>query len=205
MSLSELTINGFTDIVASSAPSPGGGSVAALAGSLAAALAGMVAALTEGKEKYAAYQDEMSSVLKESHVLQCQLTELIDRDSSSFALYMQALSLPKGTPAEKAIRSERMQDGLKTAALVPMETAEASFKVFPLAETVLQHGNSNAVTDALVSVLLARAAVLGALLNVRINLSSIRDEEFTQTLRDRADVLEKEANDYERRLMEKRP
>lgn len=101
--------------------------------------------------------------------------------------------MPKSTEEEKAARRAAMQDGLKAAAQVPLSVARASCRILPLARTVVARGNANAVTDGLVAAMMARTAVLGALFNVKINLSSIRDEEFTGALAEEAARLEREA------------
>ncbi|MCD8330816.1 MAG: cyclodeaminase/cyclohydrolase family protein [Lachnospiraceae bacterium] len=191
--LKNLTVEDFIQITSSDAPAPGGGSISALAGALAAALAEMVARLTVGREKYAASEEEMQRVIREAQAIRLELTEAIDKDSASFNQYMDALSLPKSTEEEKAVRRAAMQEGLKAAARVPMAVAEAAVRVLPLAELAVTRGNTNAVTDGLVATMMARSAVLGALFNVKINLSSIRDEEFVAGMSGRVAELEQEA------------
>lgn len=199
--LKDYTVEGFVDITGSDAPAPGGGSVAALAGALGAALAGMVANLTIGKKKYADAEEEMKEIAPKAAELQKELVACIDRDSSSFNLYMDALGLPKDTEEQKAVRKQKMQDGLKAAAQVPLECAQTAAKIFPLAEAVVQRGNKNAVTDGLVASMMARTAVLGALLNVRINLGSIKDEAFVADLAAKCDALEHEAVESEKKIL----
>ena len=199
--LKDLTVDEFVQITSSDEPAPGGGSVSALAGSLAAALAEMVARLTAGREKYAAAEEDMQKVLKEAAAIKDQLLEAIQKDSSSFEQYMQALSLPKNTEEEKAARRAAMQEGLKAAAQVPMSVARAAAQILPLAQTVVAKGNANAVTDGLVASMMARTAVLGALFNVKINLSSIKDEAFTQAMAQEAAKLEQAAIEGEQEIL----
>ena len=187
--LKDQTIQEFLDITASSAPAPGGGSVAALAGALGAALAGMVAELTVGREKYRDSEEAMQQVRREAEGLRQELLLAIDKDSESFTQYMEALAMPKNTEEEKAARRAAMQEGLKAASLVPFAVAETAAKLMPLAKTASEFGNPNAVTDALVSAMMARSAVLGAILNCRINLASIKDEGFVAEMNAKADAL----------------
>ncbi|MCJ7837187.1 cyclodeaminase/cyclohydrolase family protein [Cuneatibacter sp. NSJ-177] len=199
--LKDLTVEGFVQITSSDEPAPGGGSVSALAGALGAALAEMVARLTTGREKYADAEEAMQLVLKEAAQIKEELLLAIQKDSSSFEQYMTALSMPKSTEEEKAARRAAMQDGLKAAAQVPMSVARTAGRILPLARLAVTQGNSNAVTDGLVATMMARTAVLGALFNVRINLSSIRDEAFTSAMAEEADRLEAEALKGEQEIL----
>ena len=197
--LKDLTIEEFAKVTASDAPAPGGGSVAAAAGSLAAALAEMVANLTIGKEKYAEAENEMRELAEKGQAIREKLIADIQRDSSSFNLYMAALRMPKDTEEEKAARREAMQRGLKEA--VPLSVAETASEIFPLAEAAVARGNANAVTDGLVSAMMARTAVLSALLNVKINLNSIKDEAFRADMEKQVKGLEKTASEYEAKIL----
>lgn len=191
--LKDLSAEEFAARTASAAPVPGGGSVAALAGALSAALAEMVASLTVGREKYASVEEEMQQLLQAGGALREELMEGIRKDSESFGGYMAALKLPRETEEEKEIRREAMQAGLKEAACAPMAIAEAAARIFPIARAVVEKGNSAAVSDGLISAMLARTAVLAALLNVKINLGSIRDEEYVRETAERVRELEQQA------------
>ena len=195
--LKDLTIEEFAKVTASDAPAPGGGSVAAAAGSLAE----MVANLTIGKEKYAEAENEMRELAEKGQAIREKLIADIQRDSSSFNLYMAALRMPKDTEEEKAARREAMQRGLKEAAVVPLSVAETAAEIFPLAEAAVARGNANAVTDGLVSAMMARTAVLSALLNVKINLNSIKDEAFRADMEKQVKGLEKTASEYEAKIL----
>ena len=199
--LKDLTIEEFAKVTASDAPAPGGGSVAAAAGSLAAALAEMVANLTIGKEKYAEAENEMRELAGKGQAVREKLIADIQRDSFSFNLYMAALRMPKDTEEEKTARREAMQRGLKEAAMVPLSVAETAAEIFPLAEAAVARGNANAVTDGLVSAMMARTAVLSALLNVKINLNSIKDEAFRADMEKQVKRLEKTASEYEAKIL----
>lgn len=203
MELKNLTVSDFAAITASDAPAPGGGSVSALCGALAASLAEMVANLTSGREKYAQVQPQVEEVLQQYPAIRARLLDAIDRDSKAFDLYMAALAMPKTTDAEKAARKQAMQEGLKAAALVPMETAETALTVFPALRLAVEQGNANAITDGMVGTMLARTAVLGAVFNVRVNLSSIQDSDFTDQLARRADQAQSDAIAWERSILGK--
>lgn len=186
----ELTLKEFVDLTASSDPVPGGGSISALAAALSAALSEMVASLTIGKEKYAEVQPEMKAAAESLARLRAELLEDIQKDSEAFDLYMQALKLPKNTEEERSIRKKAMQEGLKKAAEAPFCVSKKAVKLMDYAELVVNKGNKNAITDGMIAAMLARTAVLGAALNVRINLNSIEDEEYTR-------LVEAELSDIE--------
>ena len=188
--LTELTIKDFISKVISNDPVPGGGSVSALNGALATALSAMVANLTVGRKKYVEVNDLMQELSTRFEKLSHKLIEDVDRDSDAYNRVFAAFKLPKETEEEKQIRSEAIQQETKYAAQVPMEVARAVYEVLPQIDAIAQKGNSNAVTDACVSMMCARTAILGALLNVRINLTSIKDEAFVNALREEADTIE---------------
>ena len=200
--LTELTIKEFINKVISNDPVPGGGSVSALNGALAGALAAMVANLTIGRKKYAEVNDIMVELSSRFEKLSSRLIEDVDRDSDAYNRVFAAFKMPKETNEEKQARSEAIQRETKYAAQVPMEVARAVYEVLPMIDTVAQKGNSNAVTDACVSMMCARTAILGALLNVRINLTSIKDETFVNAMREEADTIEAHTILQEQALLE---
>lgn len=199
--MKNMTVEQFAMQTASNEPVPGGGSISALAGALAAALTEMVAGLTIGKKKYAEVEEEMKKAVAPMHEICEHLLDDIKRDSESFDLYMQALTLPKETEEEKAARTKAMQDGLKAAVAVPLSVAKRAYEVMPYAEVMVTKGNKTAVTDALVATMMARTAVLGALFNVKINLESIKDEAFVEETAKEAAVIEKNALAYEKKIL----
>ena len=170
------SLSGFVASVASAAPVPGGGSVAALAGALGAALAQMVAGLTIGKKKYAAVDAEMKEVALSAAALVNELSGLVARDATAYAAVAEAHKLPKEPAAAAAARSAALTRALLAAAQVPLETARACARVAQLAVTVAEKGNTNAASDAGVAALLAEAACTGASYNVRINVASLDDK-----------------------------
>lgn len=199
--MKNMTVQEFAMQTASNEPVPGGGSISALAGSLAAALTEMVAGLTIGKKKYVEVEEEMKAAIEPMHTICEHLLDDIKRDSESFDLYMQALTLPKETDEEKAARQEAMQNGLKAAVAVPLSVAKRAYEIMPYAEVMVTKGNKTAVTDALVATMMARTAVLGALFNVKINLESIKDEAFVAETTKEVEVLEKKAVEQEQKIL----
>jgi glutamate formiminotransferase/formiminotetrahydrofolate cyclodeaminase len=197
--LASMKINGFLSELASNSPAPGGGSVAALSGALGAALSSMVCNLTIGKEKYANVQDEIKEVLKKSEQLQKELTKLIDKDTEAFNDVMKAFKLPKETDKQKELRTKAIQDGYKTAASVPLETAKTCEKILDIAMFVVEKGNQSSVTDAAISAIMAKAGVEAAILNVKINLGSIKDEKFAKKI---SSEIEKLKNNVKKKLEE---
>lgn len=203
--MKNMTIKNFAEILASDSPVPGGGSIAALCGALSAALAEMVAKLTLGKKKYEDNKEEMMDIINKASLLRKELLDYIQKDSLAYNKVMEAYKLPKISEEEKSIRSEKIQEGLKIAALVPLKVAESSFEILPLAESAVMKGNSNSVTDALVAAMMARTGVLSAVLNIRINLDSIKDNEFIEDLKKKADILERKTIEYEKKILDMSP
>ncbi len=191
--MDQTTVEDFLADVASDKPTPGGGSVSALAGSLGASLARMVAGLTIGKAKYVDVEEVMKEVAESGEDLQEELTQAIAKDSEAFEKVMTAFRMPRETDAEKEARKAGIQAATRVATEVPLETAKAAAKVIGLARTVAEKGNTNAVTDAGVAALLGLAAVEGALLNVDINLGSIADKEYKNEIQLAAETLRQEA------------
>ena len=171
----------FMDKLASNSPTPGGGSVAALTGAMGAALVSMVSNLTLNKEKYKDVQPQIEVLLKNSEKLRHDMQDLIQKDIEVFGSLSQVYSMPKNTDAEKAARTQKMQEVLKLACQVPFEIGLKSLDVVKLAQTAAEIGNTQAVSDAGVAALLANACAQSAALNVKININSIKDAAYNQT------------------------
>ena len=201
--LKDLKITEFIDKTAGSDPVPGGGSISALCGTISAALTQMVAQLTIGKKKYVEVEEEMKEIAQKAEGILNELILDIDRDSDAYNMVFDAFKLPKETDEEKAKRSDAIQEATKHAALVPMEVAKKTFSLLPLIQAVVEKGNQNAITDGCVAMMCARTAVLGALLNVRINLGSLKDEAFVTNLATEAKKMEEEVQNIERKVLEK--
>lgn len=172
----------FLDAVAAGTPTPGGGSVAALAGGLAAALTTMVARLTAGKPKYAKVEAQMQEAITHAEQLRNRLSAAVDADSVAFDAVMSAMKLPDGTQAEQAARQAAIQAAMLHAAQVPLDVARASLQVLDVARVAAELGNVHSATDAAVAAWMARAAVEGAGLNVRVNAASLSDQVQARTL-----------------------
>ncbi|RKU68117.1 MULTISPECIES: cyclodeaminase/cyclohydrolase family protein [Parabacteroides] len=200
--LVDLTIKEFLAETASNAPAPGGGSISALNGAIATALTEMVANLTIGKKKYADVEGQMKTIATEAALIRERLIRDIDRDSEAYDRVFAAFKLPKETEEQIAERARAIEDATKEAAIVPMQVAEEIASVMETVIYVAHKGNRNAVTDACVAMMTARTCVLGALLNVRINLASIKDEAFVKQMKVKADHLESEAIRIETKLLD---
>ena len=192
--LVDLTLTGFDNELASESPAPGGGSVAALAGSLAASLAAMVSNLTHGKIGYEEVWEEMENVGVKGQDLKDRLLKAIDDDTNSFNAVMAAMRLPKKTDEEIAARNLAMDEANKAATLIPYSVCEMSLACFDLIDAVAARGNSNSVSDAGVAALCAHTGVYGAALNVRINVPGIKDQEFVRKMLDGVGKMMKEAD-----------
>jgi len=199
--LASLTIKGFLSETASNSPAPGGGSVAALSGALGAALSSMVCNLTVGKEKYNEVEKEIKEVLLKSEKIRTELTNLIDEDTEAFNDVIKAFKMPNENDDQKDKRSKAIQEGYKKAASVPLKTAKTCEKIFDIAIIIAYKGNQNSITDAAVSALMANAGVKGAILNVRINLGSIKDNDFVEKINKELDELEKNTKDKTEKIL----
>lgn len=178
MKLADMTITEFSNVLASDAPAPGGGSAAALVGALGVALTNMVAALTVGREKYMEHQSLMDEIMTETAELRQELIRIIDRDTEAFHGVSAVFAMPKGTDEEKAARKETMQAALKACAITPYEVMLCSLSALELTDKALGRSNASAASDLGVAALSLKAAIQGAWLNVLINLGGIHDEAF---------------------------
>ena len=176
----DRTIRGFLDELASSAPTPGGGSAAALVGAVGAALLAMVGNLTAGKKGYEAVEGSMRGLVAGSDRLRGELARLADEDVRVFGAVMAAYRMPRGGDGERASRRAAIQAALLDATRAPLELARACSEVIELAAAAAEEGNANVVSDAGVGVVAAHAALRAAALNVYVNAGSIEDREFAE-------------------------
>lgn len=183
----------FVEEVASKKPVPGGGSVAATSGSLSAALLSMVCGLTIGKRKYQEVEEELKEVLKKTERIKGELKELVIKDAESYRGVMDARKLTRHTEIEEKRRDQAIQEATKLAASVPLKVMEKSLEILNLSRIVAEKGNLNAVSDAGVAGLMAKAAILGAGYNVKINLGSIEDMNFVEQAKKALEAIEREA------------
>ena len=201
--LVDLTVKEFLAKTAGNDPVPGGGSISALNAALAAALSEMVANLTIGRKKYEDKEEMMKEVAHVSSHLQSGFIKDIDEDSDAYNKVFDAFKLPKETDDEKTHRSNQIQAATKIAANVPMQVARNAYALMDQIEKAALNGNQNAVTDACVAMMCARTAVLGAILNVKINLGSIKDTDYVEKMTKEANQLEKDAVRREQELLSK--
>ena len=191
MKLVEQTVSDFVAATASKEPTPGGGAIAALTAATGAALAEMVANLTFGKKGYEEVQSEMKDLQSKAEAIRNRMLELSQADADVFNIFMNALGLPKNSDEEKATRSAAIQQAYKDAAMVPFEIGELAYQIFDLADLASRKGNQNLITDGIIAAINARAAVKAAFLNVRINLSGIKDETFVAEITSKMYAIEK--------------
>jgi formiminotetrahydrofolate cyclodeaminase len=187
--IADQPLNRFLDDLASAAPTPGGGSAAAIMGAMGAALVSMVCRLTIGKKDYEAVEAQMRQALGEAETLRARLTAMVADDVQAFDALMAAYKLPKASEPEKAARTQAIQAGLKQATDVPMACAEACAEVVGLAHRIAATGSRGVISDAGVAAVAAWAALRSAALNVYINVPSIKDPEFATSRRARLDRL----------------
>jgi formiminotetrahydrofolate cyclodeaminase len=187
--LTDKPMQVFLDELASAAPAPGGGSVAALSGALGAGLISMVCNFTLGNPKYAAVQDEISALLKKSESLRRELTDLVEADVQAYTEFSRTMKMPRDTEEQKTIRARALDKARKAATEVPMRVAEACVAVMGLCSMALEKGNTNLVSDVGVGILAAEAGLRSAALNVLINLGSIKDEGYVNENRSKLDSL----------------
>jgi len=193
MKLTEMTIPAFAELLGSDAPVPGGGSAAALSGTFGVALTTMAAALTIGKEKYRAHDALMQEIMEEGAKLRVQLTEAIDRDAEAFRAVAAIFAMPKATEADKMQRQADMQETLKTCTVTPYEMMECALSALELTERALGYSNVNVLDNLGIAALALKTALQGAWLNIRMNISSIRDEEFVLEYRAAGEAILKKA------------
>ena len=198
----DVTIGKFLQELGSSAPAPGGGSTAALSGAMGAALVSMLCNLTIGREKYAQYEAINTETRKRSDELINELTECISKDMTSYDSVIEALKLPKDTEEEKQLRSEKLQEAYKSAASAPIETAEKCLEVMQLAYSLVGKSNKTAECDLLAAALNANSGIAIAIVNVKINLVSIKDSEYVGKICYWVDRIMREASDILKHIRE---
>lgn len=180
MKLTEQTIKGFVNELASDSPAPGGGSTAALQGALGVGLISMVAELTILNKAYAETKDEMLKNIDEATVLKENLVDIIDRDTEAFNLVSAVFAMPKETEADKAKRKDAMQEALKACTLPPFDVIAKAQQGILLGQKVFKAYNTNAASDLGVAALSLKSAARGAWLNILINIDGIKDQTFAK-------------------------
>ena len=209
-SLLELNLREFANELSIDSPAPGGGSTAALCGALSASLSSMVSNLTVGKKEYESVQKEMKEVAKKAQVLKDEFLRAVDLDTAAFNKIMDAFRMKKKTEEQRIEKEKAVEEATKEATLVPFEVLKKSLDALNLAKTVATKGFKNSLSDAGVAGLAAQAAAEGAYYNVKINMPTIKDIEFTSkiageatTLKDEAIKLGNELREYVKKELDK--
>jgi formiminotetrahydrofolate cyclodeaminase len=179
--IKDKSIQQFLDELASKAPTPGGGSAAAIMGAMGAALVSMVCNLTVGKKNYEAVEAEMTEVLRQAEELRATLTDMVRADVEVFDKVMGAYGLPKDTDEQRQARTQAIQAALKAATDVPLACAKAAAEVIRLSRIAAEKGNRNVVSDAGVATVAGHTALQSAALNVYVNVGNIKDEAFVSS------------------------
>jgi glutamate formiminotransferase/formiminotetrahydrofolate cyclodeaminase len=192
----DITPNKFLEATAANTPTPGGGSTAALAGALGAALAGMVANLTTGRKKYAEVEEQVQEVLARVGPLRQSLTAAIAEDSAAFE---QLMAVWRDKSLEGAAKDEAVEKATRHAGEVPLKVARLSLEAAKQAAAIAEIGNLNAVTDAAAGVIMAKAAVQIAAMNVKINALGLKDKELAQSWSEELAQLESEVTEIAER------
>lgn len=199
--LVKMSLTSFADETASESPAPGGGSIAAYAGALGVSLATMVANLSASKKGWETQWETFSVWAEKGQKLKDQLIYMVDEDTNAFNGIMQAFQLPKGSDEEKTARKKAIMDATKVAIEIPFKVMQLSMESFSIIKAMAESGNPNSVSDAGVGALCARAAVLGAGLNVRINAAGFDDKVYIEDILKKAEELEKKAAAVESEIM----
>lgn len=199
--LTDMTLTNFANETARETPAPGGGSVSAYMGALGAALGTMVANLSSHKPGWDDRCEEFSNHAETGMAIEQELLHLVDEDTEAFNKIMAAFGMPKASEEDKRLRAEAIERATLFAAQVPLQTMKASMKVFALCKAMVKTGNPNSVSDAGVGALAARAAVIGAGLNVKINAASLVDKETANSLIQEANCLAEKACEEEQEII----
>jgi glutamate formiminotransferase/formiminotetrahydrofolate cyclodeaminase len=190
----------FLDALADGTPTPGGGSAAAQAGAMGAALVAMVARLTQGKKKYAGVESRMAEIVEQATALRRSLQAAVEADAAAFDQVMAAMRLPKENGADKAARTQALEQATRQATEVPLRVAEQACQVLELAAEVAEIGNVNAASDSGSAGALARACLTAAGLNVQINAAGLADRSMAEAWRQVLEEVERRAGEAEDRL-----
>ncbi|TVQ39303.1 MAG: glutamate formimidoyltransferase [Spirochaetaceae bacterium] len=187
--LVDLTVAEFVSALAARSATPGGGSVSALVGAMGAALGAMVGWLTYGRRKYEHLDKRIRKAIPPLEEIRKELIRMVDRDTDAYTEYMNAVGLPKATAEEQAARQTAMQQGLKSATLVPFRTMELADSAWDHILTVARIGQYSSASDVEVGARALETAVYGAYRNVMINVPSVQDDEFKRDIVARAGTI----------------
>ncbi|HOZ68763.1 MAG TPA: glutamate formimidoyltransferase [Chitinophagaceae bacterium] len=199
--LVNMNLSAFADETASESPAPGGGSISAYVGALGVSLATMVANLSSHKKGWDDRWEEFSDWAEKGEALKNELVKLVDADTKAFNKIMEAFALPKSSEAEKSIRSQSIQEATRYAIDIPFQVMQASFKSLEVIKAMAETGNPNSVSDAGVGALCARAAVMGAFMNVRINAAGYTDKVFVEEIVSKGKEIEQKTIALEQEIL----
>ncbi len=199
--LIDMTCKGFAEETASESPAPGGGSISAYMGALGAALGTMVANLSSHKAGWDERWEYFSQWAEQGQQIMNELLHLVDEDTAAFNKIMDVFAMPKGTDEEKAARAAALQEATLYATQVPLQTVKTVARVFPLVKAMAEEGNPNSVSDAGVGALAARSAVMGAVLNVKINAAGLKDRAVADQLVSEAESIAQVAQQQEDEIL----
>jgi glutamate formiminotransferase/formiminotetrahydrofolate cyclodeaminase len=188
--LINLTVEDFMHETASESPAPGGGSVSAYIGALGTSLGTMVANLSSHKRGWDERWEEFSDWADKGKKYQEELLHLVDEDTIAFNRIMEAYGLPKSSKAEKDERDKTIREATKQAILVPYRVMQVAFDALEVIDAMVETGNPNSVSDAGVGALAVRTAVMGAHLNVKINMQGLDDQAFKEEIIEKATEVE---------------
>jgi glutamate formiminotransferase/formiminotetrahydrofolate cyclodeaminase len=199
--LIDMTCRDFADETASESPAPGGGSISAYMGALGAALATMVANLSSHKAGWDDRWEEFSEWAVRGQKIKDELLNLVDEDTNAFNGIREGFGLPKTTEAEKAARSQAIEEATRYATEVPFRTMQSAFDSFEVVKAMAENGNPNSVSDAGVGALCVRSAVMGAFLNVKINAAGLKDRAYAEQVVAEGTEIERRAISLESEIM----
>lgn len=201
-----MTIKEFSEELASSAPTPGGGGAAALSAVLGAALNCMVFNLTVGKKTYEEYEDEIKNLihksLTEADGYKNEFIEFIDKDAYAFQKISDAYKMPKITDDEKENRKKAIENGYSVAAGIPLQLLRRAGKVYELIKTACLYGNKNLISDAGAAAIQIHAAIETSVLNISVNLSGIKDIEARENLKNESEKLLEQSKNAKNEIMD---
>jgi glutamate formiminotransferase/formiminotetrahydrofolate cyclodeaminase len=199
--LISMSLTDFADETASESPAPGGGSIAAYIGSLGVSLGTMVANLSSHKKGWDDRWEEFSKWAEKGQQYKDELLRLVDADTKAFNHIMSAMHLPKGTDEEKKIRHDAIQDATKQAIEIPFKVMQTVYDSMEVIKAMAETGNPNSVSDAGVGALCARSAVMGAFLNVKINVGGLEDKKFVEDIIAKGKQIENKAIELEKQIL----
>ena len=195
-----MSLEQFLEELRAPQGAPGGGAASAMAGAMGCALFQMVAGVTASLPRFAENKDKLEQIHSRSENLYFSLLALTEKDTNAYKQVESALKMPKNTSEEKTARRQAMQCAFRTATEIPLQVVAASLEAMSLVPDLLKYGNPNAITDVCVGVFLLETAVRGASVNAKINLASIKDEEFKSQCGEKLRSAENDLSKYREQL-----